>query len=48
MAEKQSYARKEFAQEKAAPEKKPSVLDKLQKAAEPKPRTPSRQKDMEL
>lgn len=43
-----TYARKEFAQEKAAPEKKPSVLDKLQKAAEPKPRTPSRQKDMEL
>lgn len=44
-----THARKEFAQEKDAPEKKPSVLDKLQKAAaEPKLSASSRHKDMEL
>ncbi len=42
-------ARKEFAKELDAPDKKPSVLGKLQKAAaEPKAPMPSRKKDMEL
>lgn len=44
-----THARKEFAQEASIPEKKPSVLDKLQKAAtEPKLSTASKKKDMEL
>lgn len=43
-----AHARKQFAAEKNAPEKKPSVLGKLQQAQPPKVAPVSKSKDMEL